>query len=682
MTEFNSILVANRGEIALRIMRTARAMGLKSIAVYTEADAASPHVAFADRAICIGSGPVADSYLDATKVLAAAKEAGAEALHPGYGFLSENADFAQACQDAGLVFIGPSAEAIALMGNKAAAKRRMIAAAVPCVPGYEGADQSPALLQQEAAKIGYPVMIKAAAGGGGRGMRLVDAPAGFAAALDLAKSEALAAFGSDEMILEKAVLRPRHVEFQIFADAMGQCIHLGERDCSVQRRHQKVVEEAPCPVMTPELRAEMGAAAVEAARAISYLGAGTVEFLLDESGAFYFLEMNTRLHVEHPVTEMITGLDLVALQIRTAKGELLGLEQQDVVLNGHAIEVRLYAEDPAQDFLPQSGHISRWQPPNGTGIRVDAGISAGQEVSAFYDPMLAKVIAHGTSRAEALERLIAALGDTTLFGPRCNRDFLIEVLSHPAFASGAATTSFIADHFEPLPPKPVSTADLALAACLIYRAEQADLAAQAQVPAELLGWSSQGQLQARMVLDTGSEAAVLQLRQSQDGTHDSITVLIGEAQHHVTVQDLSLRLDGERVDLRQHLLVDDTLFMATGTRMLRLTRLRPGARQGVAAGGGEVRAPMHGNLLELCVTPGDAVEVGSRLAVLEAMKMQHEILAEVAGTVCEVAAVAASQVKAGDLLVLITAQDRSGQDSSTDTPAPNGTPATDGTPAT
>ncbi len=661
MKGFNSILVANRGEIALRIMRTARSMGLRSIAVYTEADAASPHVAFADRAICIGTGPVADSYLDAAKVLAAAKDSGAEALHPGYGFLSENADFAQACQDAGLVFIGPSAEVIALMGNKAAAKRRMIAAAVPCVPGYEGADQSPDLLQAEAARIGYPVMIKAAAGGGGRGMRLVTEAAGFADALNLAKSEAMAAFGSDEMILEKAVMRPRHVEFQVFADATGHTIHLGERDCSVQRRHQKVVEEAPCPVMTPELRAEMGAAAVEAARAISYLGAGTVEFLLDESGAFYFLEMNTRLQVEHPVTEMITGLDLVALQIRAAKGEPLGLAQQDVVSRGHAIEVRLYAEDPAQGFLPQSGHISRWQAPKGAGIRVDAGIRAGQEVSAFYDPMLAKIIAHGASRREALERLIAALGDTVLFGPACNRDFLIAVLSHASFASGAATTSFIADHFDPVPPQVVSSADLALAACLIYRAEQADLAALAQTPVELLGWSSQGQLQARMVLDTGAEPATLLLSQTPEG----MSVQVGAVRYDLTQQAESLRLDGERVDLRQHLLLDDTLFMATGTGMLQLTRLRPGAAQGPTAGGGEVRAPMHGNLLELCVKAGDRVAVGSRLAVLEAMKMQHEILAEVAGTVREVAAVAASQVKAGDLLVLITAEGNTGQDSGT-----------------
>lgn len=649
MTEFNSILVANRGEIALRIMRSARAMGITCIAVYTEADAHSPHVEFADRAICIGEGPVGDSYLDADKVLAAARDAGAEAVHPGYGFLSENAGFAKACADAGLTFIGPSADAIALMGNKAAAKRRMIEAGVPCVPGYEGADQSPDVLAAEAGKIGYPVMIKAAAGGGGRGMRLVTAPVDFAKALDLAKSEALSAFGSDEMILERAVIRPRHVEIQVFADATGHTIHLGERDCSVQRRHQKVVEEAPSPVMRPDLRAEMGAAAVEAARAIAYSGAGTVEFLLDESGAFYFLEMNTRLQVEHPVTELVTGLDLVALQIRAARGQALAVTQEDVVLKGHAIEVRLYAEDPAQNFLPQAGMIHQWLAPQGAGIRVDAGIVSGQEISAFYDPMLAKVIAHGATRAEALDRLIAALGDMVMFGPACNRDFLIDVLRHEAFVSGAATTDFIGAYFDPLPLPEVTSADLALAASLIYRADQAALAKTADLQSELLGWSSQGALQARMLLEVGSDPVTVLLRETRDG----IDVQIGEAQHHLVRQGGCLRLDGQRVDLRNHLMVADDLYLATGARLLKLTRLRAGASAAATAGGGEVRAPMHGNLLEICVQTGDQVEVGSRLAVLEAMKMQHEILADVAGAVAEVTAVAASQVKAGDLLVQI-----------------------------
>ena len=570
-------------------------------------------------------------------------------MHPGYGFLSENAEFAEACAKAGLTFIGPSAEAIALMGNKAAAKRRMIEAGMPCVPGYEGADQSLAVLQAAAAQIGYPVMIKAAAGGGGRGMRLVTEAADFVSALELAKSEALSAFGSDEMILEKAVMRPRHVEIQVFADASGHTVHLGERDCSVQRRHQKVVEEAPCPVMTPELRAEMGAAAVEAARAINYLGAGTVEFLLDDSGAFYFLEMNTRLQVEHPVTELVTGLDLVALQIRAARGEALGVTRDEVAMTGHAIEVRLYAEDPGQGFLPQSGVISHWHAPLGPGIRVDAGITSGQEVSAFYDPMLAKVIAHGATRAEALERLIAALGDTIIFGPACNRDFLMDVLSHAEFAKGVATTSFIADHFDPLVQPATTSADLALAAYLIYRADQAALAKQAATPAELMGWSSQGALQARMVLEVEGEPRPVLLSEGRDG----IRVLVGEAEHHLQQQGDCLRLDGLRMDLRGHLMVGEDLFLATGRRMMKVTRQRAGASAAAAAGGGETRAPMHGNLLEICVSVADQVEVGTRLAVLEAMKMQHEILAEVAGTVSEVAVTAPCQVKAGDLLVLI-----------------------------
>ena len=408
MTRFSSILIANRGEIACRVIRTARALGYRTIAVYSEADAGAPHTQLADEAVCIGPAPVGESYLVAEKILNAAKQSGAEAVHPGYGFLSENAGFARACEDAGLVFIGPTPDAIDLMGNKAEAKRRMIVAGVPCVPGYEGKDQSDEVLLAEADKIGFPVMIKAAAGGGGRGMRLVHAKGDLAGAIRLARSEAENAFGSGELILEKAIIRPRHVEVQVFADTQGNTIYLGERDCSVQRRHQKVVEEAPCPVMTPDLRARMGAAAVEAARSISYRGAGTVEFLLDAKGAFYFLEMNTRLQVEHPVTEEITGLDLVALQIQVAQGEPLGITQDGVRLNGHAIEVRLYAEDPAQGFLPATGPVDLWLPGSGAGIRVDSGIRSGQDISPFYDPMLAKIIAHGETREIARRRLIEA----------------------------------------------------------------------------------------------------------------------------------------------------------------------------------------------------------------------------------------------------------------------------------
>ena len=649
MTQITSLLVANRGEIALRIMKTARAMGITCIAVHTQADAGSPHVAFADRAICIGAGPVGDSYLSAEKLIAAAQETGAQAVHPGYGFLSESAEFASACTEAGLIFIGPGAEAIALMGNKAAAKRRMITAGVPCVPGYEGEDQSKDVLAAEAARIGFPVMIKAAAGGGGRGMRLVERPEDFSGALGLAQSEALSAFGSDEVILEKAVIRPRHVEIQVFADRDGNTIHLAERDCSVQRRHQKVVEEAPSPALGDDLRARMGAAAVEAARAIGYVGAGTVEFLLDDSGAFYFLEMNTRLQVEHPVTELVTGLDLVALQIRVAEGQPLGIAQEDVTLRGHAIEVRLFAEDPAQDFLPQAGRIALWQAPSGAGIRVDAGIVSGQEVSPYYDPMLAKLIAHGATRAEALGRLTAALKDLVLFGVSCNRDFLLQVLCHPEFAAGQATTGFIADHLPSDLAVPLSTKVIALAAALIYRADQDASAKASGVAPELLGWSAQGVLQARLKIATGEAEHDLRM----DYTGDMLTVTHGDWSYQVTGQGTDLRLDGIRADLRHVLMEGERLFVASGGRIFEVTRLRAGATSAAGGAGGQITAPMHGALLEVCVAAGDRVEAGTRLAVLEAMKMQHEILTGAAGTVTDVPVTAGAQVKAGDLLVSI-----------------------------
>ncbi|MGI9294577.1 MAG: acetyl-CoA carboxylase biotin carboxylase subunit, partial [Pseudomonadales bacterium] len=448
MTRFSSILVANRGEIACRVMRSANALGYHTVAVFSEPDALAPHVRLADDAVCIGPGPVAESYLRADKILEAARQSGAEAIHPGYGFLSENADFARACEDAGLIFIGPTADAIDLMGNKAEAKCRMIEAGVPCVPGYEGKDQDNATLLSEANNITMPLMVKAAAGGGGRGMRLVRDKSELANAIKSARAEAENAFGSGELILEKAIIRPRHVEVQVFADSQGNTIHLGERDCSVQRRHQKVIEEAPCPIMSEQLRAKMGQAAVDAAKSIAYRGAGTVEFLLDEAGEFYFLEMNTRLQVEHPVTELITGLDLVELQIQVAQGEPLGLTQSEIELNGHAIEVRLYTEDPAQGFLPTSGPVDLWEPTTGFGIRVDDGICSGQEISPYYDPLVAKIIASGATREIARLRLIEALKNTVLFGIANNKDFLIDCLEKTSFAEGAATTAFIEEEFD------------------------------------------------------------------------------------------------------------------------------------------------------------------------------------------------------------------------------------------
>ncbi|WP_428481840.1 acetyl-CoA carboxylase biotin carboxylase subunit [Pyruvatibacter mobilis] len=656
---FTSILVANRGEIAVRVMRTAKALGYRTIAVYSEADAEAPHVAMADEAVCIGPAPVAQSYLDPQKILDAAARTGAGAIHPGYGFLSENADFARACEAAGLTFIGPRPDAVDIMGNKAEAKRRMIAAGVPCVPGYEGEDQADDTFIKAASEIGFPVMVKAAAGGGGRGMRLVGDAAGLPEAIRLARSEAENAFGSGELILEKAIMRPRHVEVQVFADEAGNTIHLGERDCSVQRRHQKVIEEAPCPVMTDELRAKMGAAAVEAAKAISYRGAGTVEFLLGADGEFYFLEMNTRLQVEHPVTELITGLDLVALQIKVAQGEPLGLTQEDVILSGHAIEVRLYAEDVAGGFLPSTGTVDLWLPPSGDGVRVDAGIATGLEVSPFYDPMIAKIMAHGPTRDVARQRLIEALRRTGLFGPKTNRDFLIDALGRPAFAQGEATTAFIdetytADDLADAAPSPEITA---AAAAIFYMLESNEAQARAfAVDDELMNWSSTGHLATVYRFGTPEEPEDVTVIAAGP---DAYQVALGDTSHDVCLLDA----DPARCRLKVDGLTHDVIFdapetgllhisMADRTCLMRNLYAFAGAEDD-SAGGGRILAPMHGLILEVHVREGQAVTKGETLAVLEAMKMQHQIRAEADGTVTSIRCTAGAQVPAGDVLVEI-----------------------------
>ena len=418
-------------------------MGYKTVAVYSEADRNALHVDCADEAVFIGASEVSSSYLNLDAILAAAKTSGADAVHPGYGFLSENTEFSRACSQAGITFIGPAPEAIELMGNKRQAKIAMINAGVPCIPGYEGADQSNENLLVQAREIGFPVMVKAAAGGGGRGMRQVDNEASFIEHLESARSEALNAFGSDELILEKAIVEPRHIEIQVFADQHGNCIHLGERDCSIQRRFQKVVEESPSPFMTQALRQQMGEAAVQAAKSCNYLGAGTVEFLVDKDRNFYFLEMNTRLQVEHPVTELVTGTDLVSWQLKIAAGESLPLKQEDVSMQGHAVEVRLYAEDPDNNFMPQTGSVLHWQPPRGEGIRLDSGIKQGQKISPYYDPMLAKVIAWGSDRNTACRRLQSALEDMRLMGVTHNQHFLGDILAQHEFIQGNATTAFL-----------------------------------------------------------------------------------------------------------------------------------------------------------------------------------------------------------------------------------------------
>ncbi len=663
MTRFTSILVANRGEIACRVIRTAKAQGYRTVAVYSEADATAPHVQLADEAVCIGPSPVNESYLVPDNILRAAATSGAEAIHPGYGFLSENADFARACDQAGLIFIGPRPDAIHLMGNKAEAKRRMIEAGVPCVPGYEGEDQSDQALLREGAAIGPPLMVKAAAGGGGRGMRLVHELEELANAIRLARAEAESAFGSGELILEKAIIRPRHVEVQVFADSLGNTIHLGERDCSVQRRHQKVVEEAPCPVMTEALRAEMGAAAVAAAASISYLGAGTVEFLLDETGKFYFLEMNTRLQVEHPVTELITGLDLVALQLQVAQGEPLGLGQDDISLQGHAIEVRLYTEDPAQDFMPTSGPVDLWSPPAGAGIRVDSGIATGQDISPFYDPMVAKIIASGPTRDIARLRLIEALQETVLFGPRHNRDFLIACLQKECFAEGRATTAFIAEEFaageigSALP----GFADSAVAAVIELNLDHQGLYAESVLVApQLQDWSSASPLVSRKRYrhgDLDHDLAVMALGDSRYQVFDSTASCLVEllSLEHSTAH---VGVDGSQHVVRFHTPQTGKLYLSIDGRAAEycdLIRLDGVMEQ--TGGGGSITAPMHGLLLEVRVAPGDVVAAGQTLAILEAMKMHYEIVAEAAGTVAEVLADAGTQVAADDLLLAIDVAD-------------------------
>jgi geranyl-CoA carboxylase alpha subunit len=659
MTRFTSVLVANRGEIACRVLRSARDQGYRTVAVYSEADAGAPHVQLADESVCIGPGPVNESYLVADKILEAAKSTGAQAIHPGYGFLSENADFARACENAGLTFIGPSGDAIHLMGNKAEAKRRMIEAGVPCVPGYEGEDQSDDSLIAEAGKIELPLMVKAAAGGGGRGMRLVHKSSELANAISLARAEAENAFGSGELILEKAIIRPRHVEVQVFADSQGNTVHLGERDCSVQRRHQKVVEEAPCPIMTEALREEMGAAAVAAAKSINYRGAGTVEFLLDEAGKFYFLEMNTRLQVEHPVTELVTGLDLVALQLQVAQGDELGLTQDDISLEGHAIEVRLYTEDPAQDFLPQAGPVDLWSPASGAGIRVDDGICSGQEISPFYDPMVAKIIASGPNRETARLRLIEALKDTVLFGTRHNLDFLVACLEKDTFAAGQATTAFIAEEFsaEDMAAYAPSFADSAVAAVLELAIEHEALYADSLIVApELRNWSSASPLVSRKQYIHGETVHDLSITPAGKNSYR-----VFEDDQVATVEilkmaggDAEVRVVGEQRTAYYMLSSPGNLHVSiNGQSAQYRDQIQVDGVQDVEGGGGRITAPMHGLLLEVRVAKGDKVEVGQTLAVLEAMKMHHEITAEVEGTVTEVGAEAGTQVAAESLLVEI-----------------------------
>lgn len=641
---FTKVLVANRGEIACRVMRSARALGYRTVAVYSEADANALHVQEADEAVCIGPAKVSDSYLRIDAILDACKKTGADAVHPGYGFLSENEQFAQACIDHGITFIGPTPEAIELMGSKRISKIRMIEAGVPCVPGYEGADQSDISFVNEAARIGFPVMVKASAGGGGRGMRLVGKGEDLLAALATARSEAQNAFGSSELIMEKAVIAPRHVEIQIFGDTLGNCVYLGERDCSIQRRHQKVVEEAPCPVMTPELREKMGKAAVAAAKSVNYVGAGTVEFLLDKDNHFYFLEMNTRLQVEHPVTELVTGQDLVEWQLRVANGEPLPLQQHEITLTGAAIEVRLYAEDPGANFLPQTGKVLRWQPANLPGVRIDHGMREAGEVSPHYDPMVAKVIAYGKTRTDAARLLARALDDTILLGVNHNKQFLANLLRHPVFVSGDTSTAFIEQHFSndsSLKPALANSEALLVAATLFLH----DLPAHFHTG--LTGATP-------LILQCGETRTALRLMLG----NQTLTAEINGITSALTVQALqesTLHYEMDGVRRRVAFACDgNNLFLDLANGNLQITDVTqaPPATAD-SEGDGQLRAPMDGAVIDVLVAEGATVTKGQTLIIMEAMKIEHQLKANRDGVVKTLSTSPKQQLKKRQLLLVI-----------------------------
>ncbi|HLM40657.1 MAG TPA: acetyl/propionyl/methylcrotonyl-CoA carboxylase subunit alpha [Microvirga sp.] len=650
----DSVLIANRGEIACRIIKTARRLGMRTIAVHSEADAHALFVGMADEAHLIGPAAASESYLQVDRIIDVARRTGAASIHPGYGFLSERAEFAEACAANGIVFVGPPASAIKAMGLKDAAKALVQQAGVPVVPGYHGSKQDPDFLRQKAYEIGYPVLIKAVAGGGGKGMRRVEKAADFDAALASAQREAQNAFGDPRVLVEKYVLSPRHIEIQVFGDSHGNVVHLFERDCSLQRRHQKVIEEAPAPGMTPEMRQAMGQAAVEAARAVGYVGAGTVEFIADgreglRADRFYFMEMNTRLQVEHPVTEAITGLDLVELQFRAASGETLPFTQDDLAIDGHAVEARLYAEDPEKEFLPSTGKLWALKFPEGEGIRIDTGVQARDEVTPYYDPMIAKVIAHGATRDEALTRLANALGETIVAGPKTNVAFLKKLCEAEGFRAGRFDTGFIDRDLANLGAVPQPRDDVAASfgACTLVGREIDRLRGSAQ--------RRSGELMSPWSVPDGYQ-------------------MLGARQVGVP-----LRVDGERVDAREVFRpgasgvstvtvgerdpwsddrIDHDVEVPHGVYVFRngrQTLVQPYDPFDVDLEhmdqGGSVKAPMHGKLIAVFVKAGDRVEKGQRLAIVEAMKMEHVLLAPADGEVAEIAAEPGAQVAEGARLI-------------------------------
>ncbi|MFM8467405.1 MAG: acetyl/propionyl/methylcrotonyl-CoA carboxylase subunit alpha [Oxalobacteraceae bacterium] len=661
---FNKILIANRGEIACRVATTARRMGIRTVAVYSEADALARHVAFCDEAIAIGAAPAADSYLQADRIIAAALAAGAQAIHPGYGFLSENADFADACAAAGLVFIGPPASAIRAMGSKSAAKALMDTAGVPLVPGYHGEHQDAAFLQQQAALIGYPVLLKASSGGGGKGMRIVERHEDFAAALASCQREAKNSFGDAHVLIEKYLLRPRHIEIQIFADTHGHCVSLFERDCSVQRRHQKVLEEAPAPGMTAERRTAMGDAAIAAARAVAYVGAGTVEFIAQQDGSFYFMEMNTRLQVEHPVTEMITGTDLVEWQLRVAAGDRLPLLQHELKLHGHAIEARVYAESPEKGFLPSTGRLQHLHLPAAAEftrddvVRIDAGVREGDAITPYYDPMIAKLIVWGEDRAQALARMSQALAKFEVVGLSTNVAFLGRLITSEPFAAAELDTGLIARHHDDLfplaTPSPLPVLALACAALLLSESH-----ASVDPWSQASGWRMNGALTRRLSLTDATGECVLSLVYERAGVRlntDRGNALLSDFSR--TGHQLKLSVDGQPMTANL-VCSGDSFHVFHGGQHWSLDWRNPMAQAGEQEiNGGRLTAPMPGKIVALLVQAGAQVDKGTPLLIMEAMKMEHTISAPAQGQVTELLYAVGDQVAEGAQLLSFEHKDK------------------------
>jgi geranyl-CoA carboxylase alpha subunit len=640
------LLVANRGEIAVRVIRAARALGVETVAVYSSADAQAMHVREADTAVAIGAAPASASYLNIDALIAAAQDSGADAVHPGYGFLSENAAFARAVADAGLVFIGPDAGVIEKMGDKRAARLIAKDAGVPVVPGFDGDDTDADKLLAEAKKIGFPLMIKATAGGGGRGLRRVETAADFMAALESARREAGAAFGNTAVMLEKLITNARHVEVQILADTHGTTLHVGERDCSAQRRHQKVIEEAPCPTISDKTRAGLLADAVKLSETVGYSGAGTVEFLVGEDGSYYFLEMNTRLQVEHPVTELVTGLDLVAEQIRIAAGAPLTMAQEDITVRGHAVEARLYAERAHMGFMPQTGTLLRFDVPICAHTRLDTGVESGDTVTAFYDPMLAKLIAWGETRADAVSRLQQMIGQSHIAGVTTNKGYLSGILTSDAFARAEHRTHTLdgAESADPLPPAGAATA---VAAVLEARAHAAFA-----LP-ELAGWRTLHTYAQTRVLELDGErfALALTCARERDGWH--VCVQNAEAEHRVFVQGETITLDGRRHTFALESEGDHHHLDLGFTHVSARDITHAPAKAADAAGSGRLTAPMDGQVVAVGARVGETVAAGDLIVVIEAMKMEHRVCADIGGTLKELTASVGDQVKSRAALAVI-----------------------------